>query len=414
VSGPQPWRDHLVDTLVAAGHICDAAVEAAFRAVPRELFLPDTPAAQAYQDEAVVTGWDSDGRPLSSSSQPSIMAAMLEQLAVQPGDRVLEVGAGTGYNAALLAHLAGASGHVVSIDIDEQVARQARANLDRAGQSTVEVIHADGVAGWAAGAPYDRIILTAGARDLAPAWLAQLTRTGRLVLPLSLRGMQRSVAFIRDGKHLTSHSIVNCGFMPLRGTLAGPDGSQPLDRPGTFVMHQGSHSINPGALQAALEQPGPKITLDIAVTDAQIMGELGLWIVMHEPNAALLTAVGSAADAGVLPISRRLTGMTIALAVLGDRSFAALVRSESAVGKDPTTIIQQFGPDAAEPAARLSAQLHAWNRHGPAETPDLTIRAYPKPTTGPTAPAAALIEQPHTTLALDWTTGTQPLTRSAR
>jgi len=405
VSGPQEWRDRLVDALVAAGRICDAAVEAAFRAVPRELFLPGIPAAQAYHDEAVVTLWDSDRRPLSSSSQPSIMAAMLEQLAVQPGDRVLEVGAGTGYNAALLAHLAGASGHVVCVDIDEQVARQARAILDRAGRSTVEVIHADGVAGWAAGAPYDRIILTASARDLAPAWLAQLTRTGRLVLPLSLRGMQRSVAFVRDGEHLTSHSIVNCGFMPLRGALAGPDGSQPLGRPGTFVMHQGSQSINPGALQAALEQPGRLITLDIAVTDAQIMGELGLWIVMHEPYAALFTAVGSAADAGALPVSRRLTGMTIALAVLGDRSFAALVRSESAVAEDPTTIIQQFGPDAAEPAARLSAQLHAWDRHGPAGTPDLTIRAYPKPTTGPTAPAAALIELPHTTLALDWTRG---------
>jgi len=405
VNSPQQWRDRLVDALVAAGHICDAAVESAFRAVPREQFLPGIPAAQAYRDEAVVTGWDSDGRPLSSSSQPSIMAAMLEQLAVQPGDRVLEVGAGTGYNAALLAHLAGASGHVVCIDIDEHIARQARANLDRAGWSTVEVIHADGVAGWASGAPYDRIILTASARDLAPAWLAQLTRTGRLVLPLSLRGMQRSVAFIRDGEHLTSHSIRNCGFMPLRGALAGPDGSQPLGRTGTFVMHQGSHSINPGALQAALEQPGPTITLDIAVTDAQIMGELGLWIVLHEPHAALFTAVGSAADAGALPVSRRLTGMTIALAVLGDRSFAALVRSESAVAENPTPMIQQFGPDAAEPTARLSAQLHTWNRHRPAGTQDLTIRAYPKPTTGPTAPAGALIELPHTTLALEWTTG---------
>jgi len=97
--------------------------------------------------------------------------------------------------------------------------------------------------------------------------------------------------------------------------------------------------------------------------------------------------------------------MTIALAVLGDRSFAALVRSESALGKDPTTIIQQFGPDAAEPAARLSGQLHAWNRHQQAGTSDLTIRAYPKPTTGPTGPADALIELPHTTFALDWTRG---------
>jgi len=409
VTGPQQWRDRLVDALVAAGHIYDAAVEAAFRAVPRELFLPGIPAAQAYSDEAVVNLWDSDGRPLSSSSQPSIMAAMLAQLGVQPGDRVLEVGAGTGYNAALLAHLAGPSGHVVCLDIDEHVAGQARANLDRAGWSTVEVIHADGMAGWAAAAPYDRIILTASARDLAPAWLAQLTRTGRLVLPLSLRGMQRSVALVRDGEHLTSHSILNCGFMPLRGPLAGPDGSHPLGRPGTFVLHQGSHSINPGELQAALDQPGRLITLDIAVTDAQIMGELGLWIVLHEPYAALFTAVGSAADAGVLPVSRRLTGMTIALAVLGDHSFAALVRSEPAAGaKHPTTIIQLFGPDAAEPAARLLAQLHAWDRHGRAGTADLTIRAYPKPTTGPTAPADTFIELPHTTLVLDWTKGPGP------
>ena len=402
MNGSQQWRDQLVDALVVAGHITDAAVEAAFRAVPRELFLPGTPAAKAYQDEAVVTLWDNDGRPLSSSSQPSIMAAMLEQLAVQPGDRVLEIGAGTGYNAALLADLAGDGGHVVCVDIDEQVAQQARTNLDRAGRAAVEVIHADGVAGWVAGAPYDRIILTASARDLAPAWLAQLAHSGRLVLPLSLRGMQRSVAFVRDGEHLTSHSIVSCGFMPLRGALAGPDGSQPLGRPGTFVMHQGSHSIDPAALQAALGQPGQRTILDIAITDAQVMGELGLWIVMHEPHAALLTAVGPAADARALPASLRFTGMTIALAVLADRSFAALVRSESTGNEEPTTVIAQFGPDAAEAAARLSTQIHTWNRRRPAEASDLTIRAYPTPTTATVEPADALIELPHTTLALNW------------
>ncbi|MDQ3714947.1 MAG: methyltransferase domain-containing protein, partial [Actinomycetota bacterium] len=292
MSGTQEWRDRLVDALVAAGRIRNVPVAAAFRAVPRELFLPGTAVAQAYHDEAVVTRWDSDGRPLSSSSQPSIMAMMLEQLAVQPGDRVLEVGTGTGYNAALLAQLAGAGGRVVSLDIDEQVARQARVNLDRAGQSTVEVIHADGVAGWAAGAPYDRIILTASARDIAPAWLAQLARTGRLVLPLSLRSMQRSVAFAWAGEHLTSRSIVNCGFMPLRGTLAGPDGSQPLGPPGTFVMTHGDQHINPGGLQGALEQPGQQKAVDIAVSDVEVMGGLGLWVVLHEPHAALLTAVG--------------------------------------------------------------------------------------------------------------------------
>ena len=192
--------------------------------------------------------------------------------------------------------------------------------------------------------------------------------------------------------------------MPLRGALAGPDGSQPLGRPGTFVMHQGSHRIDPATLQAALEQPGQRIILDIAVTDAQVLGELGLWIVMHEPYAALFTAVGPAADAGALPVSRRFTGMIIALAILGDRSFAALVRSEPAENEEPATVIAQFGPDAAEAAVRLSAQIHAWSRRRPAEASDLTIRAYPQPTTAPAAPAVALIELTHTTLALDWTT----------
>lgn len=402
MSGTREWRDRLVDALVAAGRIRSVPVAAAFRAVPRELFLPGTAVAQVYHDEAVVTRRDSDGRPLSSSSQPSMMAMMLEQLAVQPGDRVLEVGAGTGYNAALLAHLAGPGGRVVSLDIDEQVARQARVNLDRAGQSTVEVIHADGVAGWAAGAPYDRIILTASARDLAPAWLAQLTRTGRLVLPLALRGMQRSVAFAWAGEHLTSRSIVNCGFMPLRGTLAGPDGSQPLGRPGTFVMAHGDQHINLGGLQGALEQPGQQKAVDIAVSDVEVMGGLGLWVVLHEPHAALLTAVGPAADADALPVSVRSFGMTVALAVLSERSFAALVRSVPTVADRPAAIIQQFGPDAAEPAARLLAQLRAWDSHRPTRTEDLTIRAYPRPITRSAAPADALIELPHTLLTLDW------------
>lgn len=403
MSGTQEWRDRLVDALVAAGRIRTVPVAAAFRAVPRELFLPGTAEAQAYEDEAVVTRWDSDGRPLSSSSQPSIMAMMLEQLAVQRGDRVLEVGTGTGYNAALLAHLAGAGGRVVSIDIDEHVARQARVNLDRAGESAVEVIHADGVTGWASAAPYDRIILTASARDLAPAWLAQLARTGRLVLPLSLRGMQRSVAFAWAGEHLASRSIVNCGFMPLRGTLAGPDGSQPLGRRGTLVMAHGDQHISPGGLQRALEHPGQQKAVDIAVSDADVMGGLGLWLVLHEPYAALLTAVGAAADAGALPVSVRSFGMTVALAVLGERSFAALVRSVPAVAGEPAAAIQQFGAAAAEPAARLLAQLHDWDDHGPERTADLTIRAYPRPITRSAPPAAALIQLPHTLLTLDWT-----------
>src|SRR5687768_1419512 len=125
-------RDALVDGLVREGSIRSPAVEAAFRAVPRECFLPGVPLGRVYRDEAIVTH-EQDGVPISSSSQPAIMAIMLEQLAVEPGHRVLEIGAGTGYNAALLAQLVGPRGRVVTLDLDEPIVAEARANLAAAG-----------------------------------------------------------------------------------------------------------------------------------------------------------------------------------------------------------------------------------------------------------------------------------------
>ncbi len=168
-------------------------------------------------------------------------------------------------------------------------------------------------------------------------------------------------------------------------------------------MARGDQHISPGGLQRALEHPGQQKAVDIAVSDADVMGGLGLWLVLHEPHAALLTAVGPAADAGGLPVSVRSFGMTVALAVLSERSFAALVRSVPAVAGEPTAAIQQFGAAAAEPATRLLAQLHDWDDHGPTRTDELTIRAYPRPITRSAPPAAALIQLPHTLLTLDWT-----------
>jgi len=112
--GPDVARARLVDDLRDSGRLTDPAIEAAFRAVPRHVFLPTMRAADAYQDEAFVIKTGPDGLPLSSSSQPAIMAIMLEQLGITPGQRVLEIGTGTGYNAALMAHLVGAPGTVVS------------------------------------------------------------------------------------------------------------------------------------------------------------------------------------------------------------------------------------------------------------------------------------------------------------
>jgi protein-L-isoaspartate(D-aspartate) O-methyltransferase len=220
---PSALRQRLVQALRDEGAIRTEAVAAAMGGVPRHLFIPDAPIEAAYRNEAVRTKVER-GEAVSSASQPSIVAIMLEQLVVEPGDRVLEIGAGTGYNAALLAHLSGPGGQVISVDIDDDVVRSAQEHLATADAAGVRVERGDGAAGFAEGAPYDRIIVTAAAWDIAPAWREQLAPDGRLVLPLILaNGQHRSVAFRLEEDRLVSTSIRFCMFMPLRGALAGPN-----------------------------------------------------------------------------------------------------------------------------------------------------------------------------------------------
>lgn len=380
-------RDRLVQTLAAAGHIRSPRVAAAFGAVPRELFLPHLDPSCVYQDEAVVTRRDQDGRPLSSSSQPSIMAIMLEQLGVEPGHHVLEIGAGTGYNAALLGHLVGPHGHVVSLDIDQDAIRAAREHLGSADFANVDVVAIDGAGGWPPAAPYDRIISTASTRDIPPGWVQQLAEDGRMVLPLSLRGVQRSVALQRAEAHLFSTSVVGCGFMPLRGSSAGPGASWPLGSPGAYVAVESARETDAASLRGALARPGTPIAASVGgVDDAEIKDGLALWIMLHEPDAALLTAVGPATETSLLPASLALLDMTVAVVLLGDRGLAALVRPEttsttSTTGTttvDATAVaIQPFGPNAEDLASRLLGHVRSWADNGRKSSADLTVRAYP-------------------------------------
>jgi protein-L-isoaspartate(D-aspartate) O-methyltransferase len=154
--------------------------------------------------------------PISSSSQPSLMAQMLQDLELQPGQRVLEVGTGTGYNAALLAHLVG-PGLVTSIDVDRDVLSRAWDHLRAFAERDIRLFHADGRAGLADAAPFDRIMVTAAAFDLEAAWLDQLAEGGRLLAPLVLGP---GLEFIASGT--VSHGIFEgrltraAYFMPLR------------------------------------------------------------------------------------------------------------------------------------------------------------------------------------------------------
>jgi protein-L-isoaspartate(D-aspartate) O-methyltransferase len=182
-------RHRLVQVLEEAGVLETTAIARAFRSVPRELFLPRVAAEKGleavYRDEAIPTKFDAAGSAVSSSSQPTVMAAMLSRLELQPGLRVLEVGAGTGYNAALLSTIVGPSGSVTSVDIDAVVARHARGAL-RSGGYPVRVVTGDGRDGVRTYAPYDRIIVTASSDRLPAAWVEQLREGGLLEVPLRI------------------------------------------------------------------------------------------------------------------------------------------------------------------------------------------------------------------------------------
>ncbi len=210
-------RQEMVSRLRRAGIIADPHVEAAMLEVPRHRFVPHIGRRAAYLDEAVMVKHARNGVPISSLSQPTIVATMLERLRVVPGHHVLEVGTGTGYNAALLSVLAGPEGYVASIELEPDLAAAAARTLADTGYRRVDVLVGDGRNGYAPGAPFDRVIVTTGARAVAQAWVGQLAAGGRLVVPLvDHRGVGLIVVFAEVGGELIHTTDAPCGFIPLR------------------------------------------------------------------------------------------------------------------------------------------------------------------------------------------------------
>jgi protein-L-isoaspartate(D-aspartate) O-methyltransferase len=208
-------NDRMVDRLRATGRVRSDRVEAAFRSVDRGRFVPAEEAGSAYADAPIRLLDDADGALVSTISQPSMVAYMLEELAVQDGDRVLEVGTASGYDAALLACLAGPTGAVVTVEIDARLCASAAVALRN--WPTVRVVQGDGHLGYSPEAPYDRIVVTAGAREVAESWFRQLVQGGRLVVPLTdARGHGLCVTFdLVDGR-LVRRATLACSFVTMR------------------------------------------------------------------------------------------------------------------------------------------------------------------------------------------------------
>ena len=385
-------RERLATRVVADTRIGSERVAAALHAVPRHLFLPEQRPEVAYQNDAIVTKRDETGQPISSSSQPTIMAIMLDQLDLAPGQRVLEIGAGTGYNAALISHVVGPSGEVTSVDIDPDLVGRAREHLVAAGFRDVTVVWADGAGGYPERAPYDRVIATVGVSDLAPAWLEQAVPQARIVVPLDVRGTQLSVAFEpADPAHpsgpWTSRSLAPCGFMRMRGSLAGPERVVAL-APGLSLLLPdwilpGDPDLNGpdgdgAALAALLAWPSMPHPTGVRASPAQVFWGLGLWLAAHEPRSCRL---GEERSTGgwLSGAPLRGPGWRTTLGLLDAGGLAILASSAEPDRSGLVTVdAAGFGPDAARLAADLAAHVRAWGDAGQQGIADLHVDAYPR------------------------------------
>jgi protein-L-isoaspartate(D-aspartate) O-methyltransferase len=211
---PDPWREartRLVDEWLVPAGIRDSATLAAMRIVPRHEFVPEDQRSRAYEDIPLPIGHD------QTISQPAVVAFMTELIEPRRGKRVLEVGTGSGYQAAVLVQT---GCQVWTIEIFQALAQQARDRLARLGYRNVTVRHGDGYAGWPDEAPFDAILVTAAAESIPPALVDQLAPGGRLVMPVGDEIPHQELVLVEKDStgRITSRQLLPVRFVPfLRG-----------------------------------------------------------------------------------------------------------------------------------------------------------------------------------------------------
>jgi protein-L-isoaspartate(D-aspartate) O-methyltransferase len=210
------WREEMLRKQLIVRGIGDPRVLDAMRQVPRHEFLPDSLRHDAYEDRPLPIG---EGQTIS---QPYIIATMLERLALQPTDRVLEIGTGSGYVTALLSLLCA---EVYSVERHAQLALSAENTLQRLGyfHSTVKIEVGDGRQGWPEHAPYDAILVSAATSNLPPALFTQLREGGRMLLPLGPPSGQRLQLISKVGGAPETRILEGCRFVPLVEGAADSD-----------------------------------------------------------------------------------------------------------------------------------------------------------------------------------------------
>ncbi|WP_143219906.1 methyltransferase, FxLD system [Actinomadura sp. CNU-125] len=396
-------RAELVDRLCEHKVVNSPATEDAFRRTPRHLFLPGVPLDQAYADTPVYIKTDGTGENISAASQPWMVATMLEQLDAQPGDRILEAGAGTGYNAALMAAIVGESGHVTTIDVDEDLVTGAREHLAAANVTNVDVVLGDGALGHSPNAPFDRVIATVGAYEVPTAWLEQLAPDGRLVVPLRLRGTNsRSIVFERHDTGWRSRDSQLAVFMPLRGV--GDDARRYVqltpEKDVTLQVHK-DQTVDGQALTGVLDTKRHEDWSGVAFPGNVPFEWLDLWLCLRLDNALMRMNVHlQAKERG------RVTPMFGwgSMATVRGRDLAYLTIRPAPPAPDGGKLYEVgaigHGPSAQDLVDRVIAEVRTWdeeyrNRDVRFELPDTPAVADP-------AAGRFVLERAHRPITVIW------------
>lgn len=394
-------RNKVVDELCADGTISSPEIEAAMRKVPRHEFAPEAPLGKAYDTyAAVITKTDEYGVQLSSVSAPQIQALMLEQARVEPGMRILEIGSG-GLNAAYLAELVGEDGEVVTVDIDPTVTDRASRLLDEHGYAHVRVVTADAAEPIPDLAEVDAVMVTAGAWDIAPAWTSQLKPNGRLVVPLRMRGLTRSIAFARvtgeHGDYLESESARICGFVPMQGSTAHREELLLINgTPEIGLRFDDGLPADPHRLDNAVKTPRHEMWTGVTIGLQELLDTLQMTMAINLPGFCTM-AVDDDLDTGlVAPTNKRF-----ALAAVEDDTFAYLVTRRTDDNKHVEHGVHALGPHAVQLADKVADVLRDWHanhRGGPGPV----IRVYPANTPDDQIKADRVIDKVHSRISLSW------------
>ncbi len=211
-------RNHMVAHQIRARGVRDERVLAAMQTVPRHLFVPASHRDAAYEDEPLPIG---AGQTIS---QPYIVAAMTEALSLTGAERVLEVGAGSGYQAAILSRVAR---EVIAVESQTELIEPARRHLAELGYINARIEQGDGSAGWPEAAPYDAILVAAAAPAIPPPLIEQLADGGRLVIPVGSSEQQDLLRIQKTRGRTVQQSVCACRFVPLLGRYGWPDTGKP-------------------------------------------------------------------------------------------------------------------------------------------------------------------------------------------